>query len=446
MSTENCRAIVERDAKVIAPCQRFSYYPLAIEKVEGAVITDADGNEYIDFLSSASSLNLGGQHPAVTKAIHEQVDRYTQYANAYMYNERTVEYAERLTSVFPGGVKAKIAFGNCGSDGNDCAVKFARAFTGRPKIIVFQNGYHGNTYGSSTMTTCSEKMHDRMGPFLPEIYVFPFFGINVDDETCERECVAEMERAFAADLPADQVAAVVIEPIQGDGGILPAHPIFMKKLHALCQKHGILFISEEVQQAFYRTGKFFAIEHYGIVPDGIIMGKSIGAGLALGAFMARDEIMDCLPAPAHLFTLGGHALACAAGSAAFDVYQTETFQAELREHIATLEAEAAALQARHPDMVQFVRNVGMSMGIGVCDPEHGDDQSANNDATFKVLFRAYENGLVMISLAGNVLRIQPPLVITSEQLRKAFAIIGDAMDDFKAGLVPDDVLQYRAGW
>ena len=296
------------------------------------------------------------------------------------------------------------------------------------------------------MTTCSEKMHDRMGPFLPEIYVFPFFGIDVDDETCERECVAEMERAFAADLPADQVAAVVIEPIQGDGGILPAHPIFMKKLHALCQKHGILFISEEVQQAFYRTGKFFAIEHYGIVPDGIIMGKSIGAGLALGAFMARDEIMDCLPAPAHLFTLGGHALACAAGSAAFDVYQTETFQAELREHIATLEAEAAALQARHPDMVQFVRNVGMSMGIGVCDPEHGDDQSANNNATFKVLFRAYENGLVMISLAGNVLRIQPPLVITSEQLRKAFAIIGDAMDDFKAGLIPDDVLQYRAGW
>ena len=446
MSTEKCRAIVARDEKVIAPCQRFSYYPLAIEKVEGAVITDADGNEYIDFLSSASSLNLGGQHPAVTKAIHEQVDRYTQYANAYMYNERTVEYAERLTSVYPGGVKAKIAFGNCGSDGNDCAVKFARAFTGRPKIIVFQNGYHGNTYGSSTMTTCSEKMHDRMGPFLPEIYVFPFFGIDVDDETCERECVAEMERAFAADLPADQVAAVVIEPIQGDGGILPAHPIFMKKLHALCQKHGILFISEEVQQAFYRTGKFFAIEHYGIVPDGIIMGKSIGAGLALGAFMARDEIMDCLPAPAHLFTLGGHALACAAGSAAFDVYQTETFQAELREHIATLEAEAAALQARHPDMVQFVRNVGMSMGIGVCDPEHGDDQSANNNATFKVLFRAYENGLVMISLAGNVLRIQPPLVITSEQLRKAFAIIGDAMDDFKAGLIPDDVLQYRAGW
>ena len=446
MSTEKCKEIVARDQRVIAPCQRFSYYPLAIEKVEGAVITDADGNNYIDFLSSASSLNLGGQHPAVTKAIHEQVNRYTQYVNAYMYNERTVEYAERLTSVYPGGVKAKIAFGNCGSDGNDCAVKFARAFTGRQKIIVFLNGYHGSTYGSSTMTTCSAKIHERMGPFLPEIYAFPFYGIDVDDETCEKECVAAIEQAFASYMPASEVAAVVIEPIQGDGGILPAHPIFMKKLHALCQKHGILFISEEVQQAFYRTGKFFAIENYDIVPDGIIMGKSMGAGLALGGFMARDEIMDCLPVPAHLFTLGGHALACAAGSAAFDVYQSEEFQAELREHIETLTAEAAALKDKHPDMISFVRSVGMSMGIGVCDPAQPESQSANNDACYKVLYRAYEKGLILISLAGNILRVQPPLVITSEQLRKAFSILDEAMNDFKAGLIPDDVFQYRAGW
>lgn len=446
MSTEKCKEIVARDQRVIAPCQRFSYYPLAIEKVEGAVITDADGNNYIDFLSSASSLNLGGQHPAVTKAIHEQVNRYTQYANAYMYNERTVEYAERLTSVYPGGVKAKIAFGNCGSDGNDCAVKFARAFTGRQKIIVFLNGYHGNTYGSSTMTTCSAKMHERMGPFLPEIYAFPFYGIDVDDKICEKECVAAIEQAFASYTPAGEVAAMVIEPIQGDGGILPAHPIFMKKLHALCQKHGILFISEEVQQAFYRTGKFFAIENYDIVPDGIIMGKSMGAGLALGGFMARDEIMDCLPAPAHVFTLGGHALACTAGSAAFDVYQSEEFQAELREHIDTLTAEAASLKEKHPDMIPFVRSVGMSMGIGVCDPADPDSQSASNDACYKVLYRAYEKGLVLISLAGNILRVQPPLVITSEQIRKAFAILDEAMNDFKAGLIPGEVFQYRAGW
>ena len=446
MDTRKSTAIVERDKAVIAPCSRLAYFPLVIEKASGAVITDVDGNEYIDFLSSASSLNMGSNNPVVTDAIKAQLDRFSQFAIAYTYNERTVEYAERLTSVFPGGVKAKIAFGNCGSDGNDAAVKFARAFTGRQKIIVFINGYHGNTYGSSTMTTCSTKMHEKMGPFLPEIYAFPFFGNDVPDDVCERDCVSAIETAFSTWLPANEVAAVVIEPIQGDAGILPAHPIFMKKLYELCRKHGILFISEEVQQAFYRTGKFFSIEHYDIVPDGIIMGKSIGGSLTLGAFMARDEIMDCLPAPAHLFTLGGNAAACAGGIAAFDLYRSPDFQQHLQDNINTLWAEAEALKEKNPDLVQFVRGIGMSMGIGVCRTLEDGTKIPDPDATFKVLFRCYEKGLLVISLGANVLRIQPPLVITGEQLKKAFAIIDEAMADFRAGKIDDSVLSFRAGW
>lgn len=446
MDTRKSTAIVERDKAVIAPCSRLAYFPLVIEKASGAVITDVDGNEYIDFLSSASSLNMGSNNPVVTDAIKAQLDRFSQFAIAYTYNERTVEYAERLTSVFPGGVKAKIAFGNCGSDGNDAAVKFARAYTGRQKIIVFINGYHGNTYGSSTMTTCSTKMHEKMGPFLPEIYAFPFFGNDVPDDVCERDCVSAIETAFSTWLPANEVAAVVIEPIQGDAGILPAHPIFMKKLYELCRKHGILFISEEVQQAFYRTGKFFSIEHYDIVPDGIIMGKSIGGSLTLGAFMARDEIMDCLPAPAHLFTLGGNAAACAGGIAAFDLYRSPDFQQHLQDTIKTLWAEAEALKEKNPDLVQFVRGIGMSMGIGVCRTLEDGTKIPDPDATFKVLFRCYEKGLLVISLGANVLRIQPPLVITGEQLKKAFAIIDEAMADFRAGKIDDSVLSFRAGW
>ena len=446
MDTRKSTAIVERDKAVIAPCSRLAYFPLVIEKASGAVITDVDGNEYIDFLSSASSLNMGSNNPVVTDAIKAQLDRFSQFAIAYTYNERTVEYAERLTSVFPGGVKAKIAFGNCGSDGNDAAVKFARAYTGRQKIIVFINGYHGNTYGSSTMTTCSTKMHEKMGPFLPEIYAFPFFGNDVPDDVCERDCVSAIETAFSTWLPANEVAAVVIEPIQGDAGILPAHPIFMKKLYELCRKHGILFISEEVQQAFYRTGKFFSIEHYDIVPDGIIMGKSIGGSLTLGAFMARDEIMDCLPAPAHLFTLGGNAAACAGGIAAFDLYRSPDFQQHLQDNINTLWAGAEALKEKNPDLVQFVRGIGMSMGIGVCRTLEDGTKIPDPDATFKVLFRCYEKGLLVISLGANVLRIQPPLVITGEQLKKAFAIIDEAMADFRAGKIDDSVLSFRAGW
>lgn len=442
MKLDRCNALVERDEKVVAPCQHLSYYPLAIAKVEGSVITDLDGNKFIDFLSSASSLNIGSSNPIITKAIEEQLKKFTQYTAAYTYNEQTTEYAERLVSVYPGGVKAKVCFGNCGSDGNDAAVKFARAFTGRQKIIVFINGYHGNTYGSCSMTTCSTRMHAKMGPFLPEIYPFPFYGTDKSDEEVERDCMKAMETAFSTYLPATEVAAMVIEPVQGDGGILPAHPIFMKKLYETCKKYGILFISEEVQQGFYRTGKFFAIEHYGIVPDGIIMGKSVGATLTLGAFMARDEIMDCLPAPAHLFTLGGNSIACAAGIAQFDYLQSEAFQTHLKSNIALLEKLAADLKAKYPKLVAFTRNLGFSMGIGI----QKEDGSPDTDGVFKILFRSYEKGLVVISLAGWILRIQPPLTISPELLTRGFEIMDAAMNEYERGEISDDVLKFRAGW
>ena len=442
MRTERSEALIERDNNVIAPCQHLYYYPLAVERAEGSIITDLDGNQFIDFLSSASSLNMGSSNPVIKEAIREQLDKYTQYTSAYLYNVPCVEYAERLVSVYPGGIPAKVAYGNCGSDANDAAVKFARAYTGRQKIITFINGYHGSTYGSATMTTCTTKMKEKMGPFLPEIYSFPFYGVDKSDEEVERDCLAQMELAFASYLPANEVAAVVIEPLQGDGGLLPAHPIFMKKLYELCKANGILFISEEVQQGFYRTGKFFGIEHYDIVPDGIIMGKSIGGSLTLGAFMARTEIMDCLPAPAHLFTLGANAIACAAGIAAFDYYQTDEFQQTLKENIETAERLAAELKEKHPDIVGFTRNLGFSMGIGVVRK----DGTADPDGVYKILYRAYEKGLIIISVAGNILRVQPPLNIPKEQLEKGFAILDEAMSDFEAGKISDEVFRFRAGW
>lgn len=442
MTIETCEALIERDKAVIAPCQHLSYFPLAVERCEGSILTDADGNQFIDFLSSASSLNLGSSHPVITKAIREQLEKFTQYSQAYSYNRQGIEYAERLVSVYPGGAEAKVCYGNCGSDGNDAAIKFSRAYTGRQKIIVFLNGYHGNTYGSSTLTTCSTRMHEKMGPFLPEVYAFPFYGIDQDDETVARDCLAQMEAAFASYLPASEVAAIIIEPVQGDGGLLPAHPIFMEKLHALCQANGILFIVDEVQQGFYRTGKFFSIEHYGIIPDGIVLGKSVGAGLVLGAFLGRAEIMDCLPAPAHAFTLGGNSIACAAGSAAFDYFQTEEFQALLASNITLAQQLAEELKRKHPAIISFVRSLGLSIGIGIQTPQGEPDA----DGVFKILFRCYQRGLVVISLAGHVLRIQPPLNIEPELLRRGFAIMDGAMEDFESGRIPDDVLAYRAGW
>lgn len=445
-NTEKCSALVERDKKVIAPCQHLSYYPLAIKKIDQEVIYDEDGNQYIDFLSSASSLNLGSCNPVITAAVKEQLDEYSQYTVAYTYGRKSIEYAERLTSVYPGGVPAKVAFGNCGSDANDAAVKFARAYTGRSKIITFINAYHGSTYGSISMSMVTTRMRSKMGPMLPDIYCFPFFDASYDDETCEKECLAEMERAFATYLPAEEVAAVIIEPVQGDAGLLAAHPIFMKKLYDLCKKHGILFISEEVQQAFWRTGKFFSIEHYDIVPDGIIMGKSIGAGFTLGAFMAKAEIMDCLPAPAHLFTLGGNAIACAAGVAAFDYMQSAEFQKILADNTKLMQECLDDVCAAFPDVATGTRGINTSRGLIITKKDENGNNVPDAVGTYKILYRAYERGLLVISLADNILRIQPPLNIKPENLKKGFEIIKASIQDYLNGDIPDDVMKFRAGW
>ena len=258
----------------------------------------------------------------------------------------------------------------------------------------------------------------------------------------ERECLAQMELAFASFLPVNEIAAVIIEPVQGDGGLLPAHPIFMKKLYQLCQDNGILFISEEVQQGFWRTGKMFAIENYDIIPDGIIMGKSIGASLTLGAFMGRSEIMDCLPAPAHLFTMGGNSVACAAGLAAMDIYYSDEFQELLKNNIELVAKRGAQLKENHPNTISFVRQLGMSMGLGVVGPDGQPDL----DGTFKILFNSYQHGLLIISVAGNVLRVQPPLNIEPELINRAFDILEASVTDYENGAIGDDVLRYKAGW
>ena len=446
LNTTKCNEWVARDKKVIAPTQHLSYFPLVVERAKDDMIYDEDGNGFIDFLSSASSLNLGSCNDVVTEALKKQLEKFTQYAIAYTYGRTSIEYAERLTSIYPGGGDVKVVFGNCGSDANDAAVKFARAYTGRTKIITFINGYHGNTFGASSMTTVTTRMRKGMGPFLPDIYCFPFFGNDVPDEECEKNCLMEMERAFSTYLVAEEVAAVIIEPVQGDAGLIPAHPIFMKKLYELCKKYGILFISEEVQQAFFRTGKWFAIENYGIIPDGIIMGKSVGGSLTLGAFMARSEIMDTLPAPAHLFTLGGNAMACTAGIAAFDYMKGEEFQGILARNTEILNRRLKQLEDKFPELVAGNQGIGMSRGIIISKKGENGDRTPDGDGTFKILYRSYEKGLLVISLAGNILRIQPPLNITAENLEKGFDILEESIGEYLNGQISDDVMQFRQGW
>ena len=438
MKNENSLKIMEKNN--LYCMKNFEYFPLVIKECEGSIIKDVDGNEFIDFLSSASSLNLGSRHPVVIKAIKEQLEKFTQYCMGYITNEQAVEYARLLTSVYPGGIKTKVAYAISGSESIDAAIKYARAFTKRQKIISFINSYHGTTYGALTISGCTKLMKKNMAPLLLEVSFFPFYGIDVSDEVAEKESTKLMEEAFEKYLPPDEVAAVFIEIVQGDGGILPIHPIFLKKLYNLCKKYGILFIVDDIQQAFFRTGKMFSVENYeGIIPDGMTLGKSCGAGLFAACFIARKEIIDTFGAPGHCGTFTGNALSCAAGIAAFGVYYSKEFQELLKSNCKLLDKLGKELKEKQPEIIGNIRNLGMSMGIDI-------NNKNDKNMTYKIIFRCYEKGLLMISIAGNVLRIQPPLNIPPELLEKGFKIINEAIEDYKAGKISDEVLKYKNSW
>lgn len=320
---ENCLAIVAEDKEVLSPASRMPYYPLAVRSGHGSTVVDADGNEYLDFLASAAALNTGHAHPKVVAAIQKQAAEFIHYTPAYMYHEPLVRLAQALVRITPGDFPKQVAFGLTGSDANDGAIKLARAYTGRPKIISFIRSYHGSTYGSITLSAISLNMRRKIGPLLPEIEHIPYpdcyrcpFGLKYG--SCGLHCLEYVRFAFANYIPPDEVAAVIMEPIQGDAGIVVPPVEYVQGLYKLCREHGILFVSEEVQQGFGRTGRWFGIEHFGVEPDILILGKAIASGMPLSALVARKEIMQAWEAPAHLFTTGGNPVSCAAALATIE--------------------------------------------------------------------------------------------------------------------------------
>ena len=435
--------LLRRDHAVIAKGQHLLHFPIAVDRTDGDVVIDVDGNSYIDFLSSASSLNLGGSQPDLNEAVIAQMKKCVQYCTCYTLNEPMVEYAERLSSVYPGGIPVKVCFSNSGSDANDLAIRFARAYTGRTNIISFSHSYHGNTYATSGISASCAGENGCTISSVQQVRYFQYFYED-EPESSGENYMEEIEQAFATDLPPETVAAVFIEPIQGDGGMRPAAKGFIRQLYGLCQKHGILFIVDEVQQGFFRSGHWFSIEHYGIIPDGIVLGKSAGAGFPLGVFLARTEIMESLPASLCACTLAGAHLVCAAGIAQFDYMCREEFQRHLEENSRQLAEHTAKLVKCGKRNIQLKRSgMGMSYGIHVLDAQTGDPDPFT---AYKIAFRCFETGLLLITVSGNVLRIQPPLTICKEYLTKGFQIMECAIEDIASGYVSEDMLQFYPDW
>lgn len=427
--------MLRRDTEVVASGQHILYFPIVVDAVECDTIVDIEGNHYIDFLSSASSLNLGGLQPQIHQAVGEQMDKCTQYCTCYTLNRPMVEYAERLASVYPGGLPAKVFFTLSGSDSADIAYCLAKAYTKRDHFITFRGSFHGNTFASSNLSD----MEGEELPPLSNIHRFHYFHEN-DPVPPDGDYLFEMNEAFKKGLSPEEIAAVFIEPIQGDGGLRPAKKEFMYQLYGFCKEHGILFICDEVQQAFFRSGSWFSIERYNLVPDGIIMGKSLGAGFPLGGFMARREIIDSLSATVCASTMAGYHIACVAGISQFDYMSQKSFRTTLDEKSCLFEKLAGNLAGKDKWKTKLILSgTGFSYGLQVFDKT---TNKPDRFTAFKIVFRCYELGLLLITVAGNTIRLQPPFSISEEKLKKGFELLGRAMDDIDQGYTSKDMLYF----
>ena len=446
-SMENNHKILAKENEAFATAARVKYYDIVINSGRGAILTDVDGNQYIDLLASASSTNTGHCHPKVVKAIQDQAAQIIQYTPAYFANSQAARLAPRLAELAPISGPTEVVWGNSGSDANDAIIKFTRAYTGRQYIVSFTGAYHGSTYGSMTLSSVSLNMARKMGPLLPGVVKVPFpdpwdkLPDESEDQFVDRY-FKMFKLPFETYLPVDEVAAILIEPIQGDGGIVKTPPEFMEKIYQFAKENGILFAVDEVNQGMGRTGKWWSIQHFGIEPDLMSVGKSLASGMPLSAVVGRKEIMESLGAPANVYTTAGNPVTTAAANATLDVIQDE----HLLERSTKLGEKAKQFfedEQKKYEFIGDVRMYGLDGGINIVNPQTGEGDTA---ATTRIMYRVFELGAIIISLRGNILRFQPPLVITEEELDRAFEMLDQAFAEEAAGKLslPDNAEEL--GW
>ena len=389
MSEKTNRQILAREQAAFSTAARIKYYDIVIDHGHGAIITDVEGNDYIDLLASASSTNTGHAHPRIVEAIQDQAAKIIQYTPAYFANSQAARLAPRLAALAPMSGPVEVAWGNSGSDANDAIIKFARAYTGRQYMVSFTGAYHGSTYGSMTLSSVTLNMSRKMGPLLPDVVKAPFpspwdrLPDESEDQFVDR-MFAAFKQPFETYLPAEETAAILIEPIQGDGGIVKTPPAYLQRVYDFAKEHGILFAIDEVNQGMGRTGKWWSIQNFpGIEPDLMSVGKSLASGMPLSAIIGRKEIMESLGSAANVYTTAGNPVTTAAANATLDVIEDE----HLLERSTRLGKKAAAFfkeeQAKY-DFIGDVRMYGLDGGIDIIDPATG---KGDVEATTKLMYR-----------------------------------------------------------
>jgi 4-aminobutyrate aminotransferase len=405
-------AVSERTAseRVVAERQRYvargvATTPLVVARAEGARIWDVDGREYVDFAGGLGCQNTG--HGFAAAALHEQVDRYLHQCFMVGMYEPYVEVCKLLDELWPGESETRSLLVNSGAEAIENAVKIARVATGRAGVIAFDHAFHGRTNLTMALTAKVVPYKDGFGPFAPDVYRS---ALDVDD----------LRRVFKQDVKPEQVACVVLEPVQGEGGFIPMAEDFPRQLKELCEQHGILYVDDEVQSGVGRTGPVWAIEHYGVEPDLLVSGKSLGGGLPLAAVTGKAELMDAVPPGGLGGTFGGNPLACAAAITVLNEVRTPEFRGRAEELGGTIRSRLEALNAGE------VRGLGPMLALEL--PEKTPERAS------RVTAAARERGLVLLScgMYGNVIRILVPLTIDDELLERGLNLLEEALGDADA--------------
>ncbi|EFE94546.1 4-aminobutyrate--2-oxoglutarate transaminase [Serratia odorifera] len=398
-------------------------HPLVIAKGKGAEVWDVEGNRYLDFVAGIGVLNVGHSHPAVVAAVTEQLQQLSHACFQVAAYPGYIELARRLNNAVGAGEKFKSVFFTSGAEAVENAVKIARAYTNRSGIVAFDGAFHGRTLLGCTLTGMSQPYKQNFGPFPGEIYRVPF--PNAFNGISDGDCLQALDTLFAVQIAAERVAAIIIEPVQGDGGFLPASPAFMQALRELTQRHGIVLICDEVQTGFGRTGKMFGFQHAGIVPDLVTVAKSLGGGLPISGVVGKAEIMEA-PTPGGLGgTYGGNALACAAALAVLDLLADGSLLARANQLGGELNARLHQLADKYV-CIGEVRGIGFMQAVEIIDVESGLPDAA---LTQRILDCASQEGLLLIKcgIKRNTVRFLAPLVTSDSQLEEALHIFDIAL-------------------
>ncbi len=407
--------------------------PVYVAKAEDAVLEDVDGNRYIDFAGGIGCNNVGHRRPSVLSAIREQLDRFLHTCVQVTPYESYVRLAERMNQLTPGKFPKKTLFVNSGAEAIENAVKIARAHTGRSGIIAFEDAFHGRTMMTLALTSKTHPYKAGFAPFPGDVYRIPYSycyrcSYSLTYPSCDLFCARHLEDTFKRVVASEDVAAVIAEPVLGEGGFVVPPPDYFRVLIDICHKHGVLFIADEVQTGFGRTGALFASEHYGIEPDIFVTAKSLGGGLPLAAITGRAEIMDA-PQPGGLGgTFGGNPLSCVAALAVLDAFEdeNENLSARANELGGRFQRRALEWQRRWP-MIGDVRGLGAMQAMELV--QSAETRLPAPDETKQIVQYCYEHGLIILSSGSysNVIRVLMPLVITDAQMDEALAVLESAL-------------------